>query len=84
MYWPGKENTKADALSRSPQRPAPRFGKAETEIQILAVAGDPVHTIDEMLQMEPVATLAQRHSFAEEQRNNDSDTLVFGDGEAPQ
>ena len=32
-----------------------------------AVTSDPVHTIDEMLQMEPVGTLSNPHSFTEEQ-----------------
>ena len=52
VYRPGKENTKADALSRSRQCPAPVFGEAETEIQVSAITGDTDHTIDEMLQMD--------------------------------
>ena len=64
-------------MSRSPQRPPPQFGEAETEIHISAVAGDPVRTIDEMLQMEPVTTLAQPHSFAEEQRKDEEIAQIF-------
>ena len=71
VYRPGRENTKADALSRSPQYPAPKFGEAETEIQVTAVTGDPICTIDEMLQMEPIGTLSNPHSFAGEQQKDE-------------
>ena len=77
IYRPGKENTKADALSRSPQCPAPVFGEAETEIQVSAITGDTDHTIDEMLRMEPDTTLSNPHSFAREQRKDEKINQVI-------
>ena len=77
IYRPGKENTKADALSRSPQCPAPVFREAETEIQVSAITGDTDHTIDEMLQMEPDTTLSNPHSFAREQRKDEKINQVI-------
>ena len=74
IYRPGKENTKADALSRSPQCPAPVFGEAETEIQVSAITGD---TIDDMLQMESDTTLSNPHSFAREQRKDEKINQVI-------
>ena len=44
-----------------------------------AVTSDPVHTIDEMLQMEPVGTLSNPHLFTEEQRKDEkiNQIIVF-------
>ena len=77
VYHRGKENAKADALYRSPQTPAPTFGEAETEFQVSAIAGDTVPTIDEMLQLEPAATLNNPHFFAEEQRKDEKINQVI-------
>ena len=35
-YGAGRENTNADALSRSPRSPAPAFGTSDGEIQVAA------------------------------------------------
>ena len=77
IYRPGKENTKADDLSRSPQRPAPVFGEAETEIQVSTITGDIGHTIDEMLRMEPDSSPSDLHSFAREQRKDEKINQVI-------
>ena len=70
VYHPGKKNTNADALSRSPQLQAPVFGEAETEVQVSTVTEDETTSIDELLKVEPNNTLSNPHSFTEEQRKD--------------
>ena len=42
LYRAGKENSNADALSRSPCLPAPAVGIAEDEVQVANLASDKV------------------------------------------
>ena len=56
MYRPGKSNSNADALSRSPQVPTPEVGLGEVEVQVAVVGsgdGGCGSTIRELLQAEP-------------------------------
>ena len=43
LYRAGKENSNADALSRSPCLPAPAVGIAEDEVQVATLTSDTVH-----------------------------------------
>lgn len=57
QYRPGKANANADALSRSPQAPAPDTGLAEDEIQVAAVGSeDSGMNIDSLLQSNSAST----------------------------
>ena len=62
----------ADALSRSPQAPAPEEGIAEAEVQVAAVgsrdSGLRELTITDLLEVEPA--VIEPPSFAEEQRKD--------------
>ncbi len=72
-YRPGRQNSSADALSRSPQAPSPAAGVGQAEFQVAAVsteAADPVLDIQTLLNAEPACPVLD--SFAVEQRK-DSD-----------
>ena len=62
-YRPGKTNANADALSRSPQAPAPEEGIAEAEVQVAAVgsrdSGLRELTITDLLEVEPQRLLSR-------------------------
>ncbi len=51
LYRSGKQNTKADALSRSPHLPAPLEGVSQSEVQVatITVLNDPTHSAEENL-----------------------------------
>ena len=71
VYKAGKTNLNADALSRSPQAPAPSEGIAEAEVQVAIVRSPDAEStdIETLLKAEPASPLLVR-SFAEEQRQD--------------
>ena len=87
VYRAGKTNLNADALSQSPQAPAPEEGIAEAEIQVAAVrsSGNEDTDIQTLLQSEPGCPLPVQ-CFAEEQRKDPKvlDYILFLEkGELP-
>ena len=66
-YRPGRQNSSADALSRSPQAPPPVTGVGQGEIQVAAVNtdDDAIQDIRSLLNAEPLSTLPD--SFAAKQ-----------------
>lgn len=70
-YRPGRQNSSADALSRSPQAPSPAIGVGQDEFQVAAVtanAVDPVADIQTLLNAEPACT--EPDHFSDEQRKD--------------
>ena len=78
IYRAGRENTIADALSRSPQGSAPREGLAENEVQVASVAGSALEEegelqVAQLLQVEPVPDPEwPSETLADEQRKDSS------------
>ena len=70
QYRPGKLNASADALSRSPQEPAPETGLVDDEAQVAVIGGggDTTMDIGDLLRSDPVAT--KQTSFETEQRKD--------------
>ena len=75
-YRQGRENDNADALSRCPQSQAPLEGTSEGEVQIAAVISTDEHTIQALLQQEPVA-LSDQESFATKQQQDPSMRIMI-------
>ena len=71
VYRPGRENTKADALSRNPVS-SPEEEDGEVEVQVASVRFSPDHDISELLDEPPPVSGVPRGEFGEEQRK-DSD-----------
>lgn len=70
VYRSGKTNLNADALSRSPQAPAPKEGIAQTDVQVSHVDSSEVST-DALLQAEPERNpLSGVDSLPQEQRKD--------------
>ena len=55
IYWAGRDNTNADALSRNPQLPPPTENMADTNVQVAVVTTSNMHNLDvsTLLGMEP-------------------------------
>ena len=70
-YRPGRQNSSADALSRSPQTPSPTTGFGQEELQVATIStdvSDPVPDIHTLLNKDP--TYIKLDSFANEQRKD--------------
>lgn len=70
IYRSGKLNASADALSRSPQAPAPSEGIGEEEVQVAAITAleNTEIDIDALLSSDPCPVISE--SFASEQRKD--------------
>ena len=66
IYWAGKENLNADALSCQPYSPAPREGVAEGEMKVCAVTNET--NIESFLWMDPGTTTPI--DFGQEQKKD--------------
>ena len=68
VYRPGKSNTNADALSRSPQAPPPEEGIGKSELQVATVTSESAEdvSIHTLLKSDPKLSLAI--PFCEEQK----------------
>ena len=74
LYRPGRVNLNADALSHSPQAPAPSEGIGQADLQVALVASSEV-SAETLLQAEPdVGPLSSVDPFPQEQRK-DTDVL---------
>ena len=72
VYCSGRENTSADALSRSPNGSPPAVGVAEGEVQVASVVAE---DITSLLQADPV-TGGQTNYSAEQCRDPDLKAMV--------
>ena len=78
IYWAGRENLNADALSRQPHSPAPAEGVAEGEIQLCAVTNET--NIQSFLRMDPETTTPRIYTnFSQEQKKDPQlcETICF-------
>lgn len=84
VYRPGRENAKADSLSRNPALPAPLVGVAETDVQVAMTTSNVMQTpvamttnqveavtqLTDLLRIGPVQTTSEPDTLQEAQRKD--------------